>query len=173
MPNITSYPTDIADPGQYTCTPVLNGAYRFSWSYNTVLNAFIVLGIDTNYGPNKIEAFVYTTVRLDHDGKLNETSGEHLLRQIDWLDRWRSDPTLTGEAYPSLLDPTSPEIGRHALPAAPDDADDPSDFSFQYSGAHPYLYFTLLHPIGASNDHNNRDVVRQELVVAPAATPAD
>jgi hypothetical protein len=153
-PNVTSYPSDLADPARYTCIPVLNGMYRFSWSYNTVLDAFIVMGIDTKFGPQQIEAFVYTTVVLGEDGRLVQTSGEHFLREINWFDRWSSDTSLTGEAYPSLLDPTSPEISR-------------GDFSFQYSGAHPYLYYTLLHPIGASGDHNNRDVVRQQLVVTP------
>jgi hypothetical protein len=184
VPTITRYPSNITDPAQYTCTPVLNGIYRFSWSYNSGLGQFIVLGIDTKYGPNQIEAFVYTTVRLAPGGRLIETSGEHLLREINWLDRWSANPSLTGEAYPSLLDPRSPDIARrvhrpmseiamHALPPEEDnslwhrDGDGPADFSFEYSGVHPYVYFTLLHPIGPSNDHNNRDVVRQELEVGP------
>lgn len=190
VPTITHYPSDISDPTEYTCTPVLSGIYRFSWSYNSVLGQFIVLGIDTKYGANKIEAFVYTTVRLAPGGRLVETSGEHLLREINWLDRWSADPSLTGEAYPSLLDPRSPDIARRVHRPIPDiarhvllpeggdsagrrDDDGPMDFSFEYSGARPYVYFTLLHPIGPSHDHNSRDLVRQELEVGPATDPDD
>ena len=190
VPTVTRYPSDISDPAEYACTPVLNGIYRFSWSYNSVLGQFIVLGIDTKYGPNRIEAFVYTTVRLAPGGRLIETSGEHLLREINWLDRWSADPSLTGEAYPSLLDPRSPDIARrvhrpipdiarHVLPLEDDDSagrrddDGPADFSFEYSGARPYVYFTLLHPIGPSHDHNNRDLVRQKLEVGPATDQDD
>jgi hypothetical protein len=190
VPAVTRYPSTITDPAEYTCTPVLNGIYRFSWSYNSVLGQFIVLGIDTNYGANKIEAFVYTTVRLGPGGRLIETSGEHLLREINWLDRWSADPSLTGEAYPSLLDPRSPDIAREVrrtmpyiarrmVPREDDDSagrgdvDGPADFSFEYSGAHPYVYFTLLHPIGPSRDHNNRDLVRQELEVTAPTDPDD
>jgi hypothetical protein len=35
------------------------------------------------------------------------------------------------------------------------------------------VYFTLLHPIGPTHDHNNRDLVRQELEVSPATDPDD
>jgi hypothetical protein len=190
VPTIARYPSNITDPAQYTCMPVLNGIYRFSWSYNSVLGQFIVLGIDTKYGANKIEAFVYTTVRLAPGGRLIETSGEHLLREINWLDRWSADPSLSGEAYPSLLDPQSPDIAREVHRTMPDiawrmappqgddsagrrEVDGPADFSFEYSGAHPYVYFTLLHPIGPTHDHNNRDLVRQELEVSPATDPDD
>ncbi|HET6239010.1 MAG TPA: hypothetical protein VFE41_29260 [Acetobacteraceae bacterium] len=190
VPTVTRYPSNITDPVQYTCTPVLNGIYRFSWSYNSVLRQFIVLGIDTQYGPNKIEAFVYTTARLAPGGRLIETSAEHLLREINWLDRWSADPSVTGQAYPSLLDPRSRDIARrlhrpmadsagHVLPLEDDepagrgDDDGLADFSFEYSGSHPYVYFTLLHPIGPTHDHTNRDLVRQKLQVGPATDPDD
>ena len=75
VPTVTRYPSNITDPAQYTCMPVLNGIYRFSWSYNSVLRQFIVLGIDTHYGPNKIEALVYTTVRLAPGGRLIQKTG--------------------------------------------------------------------------------------------------
>jgi hypothetical protein len=179
VPTVQNYPSESTDSQRYTCLPVLNAAYRFSWSYNTVLHAFVVLGIDTKYGPNQIEAFVYTTVRLDQDGRPFETSGEHLLREINWIDRWSADRTLEGEAYPSLLDPMSPEIASATPPqefSPPDDSDvfdDSADFNFQFSGSHPYLYFTLFHPIRSSGDHNNRDLVRQELIVSPATDPSN
>jgi len=71
---------------------------------------------------------------------------------------------VTGEAYPSLLDPASPEIV-----ACPIANGTPCDLNFQYSGAHPYLYFTLLHPWQNAPHRTNRDVVRQALTVRPVA----
>jgi hypothetical protein len=72
-----------------------------------------------------------------------------------------------------------PDIAWRMAPPQGDDSagrrevDGPADFSFEYSGAHPYVYFTLLHPIGPTHDHNNRDLVRQELEVSPATDPDD
>jgi len=60
VPVVARYPADIADPQRFTCRPVLNGMYRFSWSYSTVLRDFIVLGVDTQFGGTATEAFVYT-----------------------------------------------------------------------------------------------------------------
>jgi hypothetical protein len=164
VPVVARYPADLADPARFTCTPVLNGMYRFSWSYNTVLHDFIVLGVDTHFGGAATEAFVYTTVHLDPDGHPTQTSGEQFLRTIDWIDRWSADPTVTGAAYPSLLDPNSPGIVADHVPNHT-----PGDLNFQYSGAHPYLYFTLLHPWENSPHHTDRDVVRQALIVRPAS----
>jgi hypothetical protein len=168
VPVIGAYPANLVDPARYTCTPALSRIYRFSWSYNTVLRQFIVLGLDTNFGGNGTEAFVYTTGRFDERGQFYQTGGEHFLRAINWIDRWSASTTLEGEAYPSLLDPTSPDIEAEAIPNRT-----PGDLNFQYSGAHPYLYFTLLHPIGSPPNHTNRDVVRQPLIVTPqaASTP--
>jgi len=160
VPVVAQYPAGLADPGHFTCTPVLNGMYRFSWSYNTVLRNFIVLGVDTDFGGTATEAFVYTILHLDPDGHPAQVSGERFLRAIAWFDRWSADPTVTGEAYPSLLDPTSPEIVAYGAPNRT-----PGDLNFQYSGAHPYLYFTLLHPWENAPHRTDRDVVRQALTV--------
>ena len=159
---VTRYPSDLPDPANDTCTPVVNGMYRFSWSYNTVLRQFILLGVDTNFRGKGTEAFVYTTAKLDHDGRFIQTSGEHLLREITWIDRWPANPTAFAQAYPSLLDPTSPDIHADEIPNRT-----PGDRNFQYSGANPYLYFTLFHPYGESKHHTDRDVVRQRLTVTP------
>jgi hypothetical protein len=160
VPSVGRYPANLPDPQRFTCTPILNGMYRFSWSYNTVLRQFIVLGIDTNVGGTGAEAIVYTTGKFDAAGRFIQTSGEQVLRTIDWIDRWSADPAVTGEAYPSLLDPTSPLIVADEAPNRT-----PGDLNFQYSGAHPYLYVTRLNPWQNSPHHTDRDVVRQPLLV--------
>ena len=58
------------------------------------------------------------------------------------------------------LDPSSPEIVAYGAPNRT-----PGDLNFQYSGAHPYLYFTLLHPWENAPHRTDRDVVRQALTV--------
>jgi hypothetical protein len=160
---VPDYPSGV-EP-RYACTPVVSGMYRFSWSFNVVLGQFILIGIDQKFGQSdrKPQAIVYTTARLNPDGEFIQTSGEHMLREINWLDRWRVNPSITAEAYPSLLDPASPEIGRRLSSSSPSLAGTP-DLNFQYSGAHPYLYFVMLYP-RSLGDGTRRDIVRQRLTV--------
>lgn len=153
IPTIRFYPNN-EQPKKYLCTPILPSMYHYSWTYNVVLECFIVLGINVNYRKENgeiIEAVVYTLALLDMDTGIltpykSETFVEYFLREIHWFDQWKSKGNIIGQAYPSILDPTSP------------------DRNFQYSGKNPYLYFTKLHPF-EKNHGRNRDVVREKLCV--------
>jgi hypothetical protein len=138
---------------------------------------FILIGIDSNQDfvnspcpaanpsvGDSPEAIVYTTVTADlAKGKFTVETPETCLMRINWFDRWGpNDPKSenTGEAYPSLLDPTSPTL----QPSGG------ADLNFQYSGSQPFLYAVRLNPY---NDKTNpycfdRDIVRWELSVSPA-----
>src|SRR5262249_14393395 len=61
------------------------------------------------------------------------------------------------QAYPSLLDPTSPQLL-------------PGDLNFQITGNQPYLYFTQMNPAGPGTDNPqglDRDLVRMAVQVFP------
>jgi hypothetical protein len=160
----TSYPATDPLP---LCTPVLSSAFRFSWSFNTVLNQLIIIGQDLlqnvtgvegcPYAPNVSsstadQAFVYTTATLDMAGKLTVTPGENCLLQIASSNNWHENDLPAGQAYPSLLDPTSPQLVR-------------GDRNFQYSGVQPYLYFTQFNQKTNQNGGYDRDVLRLPLLV--------
>ena len=66
---------------------------------------------------------------------------------------------ILGQAYPSLLDPTSPQISNNFGPGPV-----PGDRNFQYSGSQPYIYYTLLFPF-SQNYGQDRSVVREALSV--------
>ena len=179
----TSYPATDSMP---LCQPVLAAPFRFSWSYNTVLNQLSVIGREqlivigqdllTTMQQNGVSvagcpyapgvsatadaAFVYMTVTLDEaTGQLFKAAPETCLLQINSIANWQANQPLTGQAYPSLLDPASPQLAH-------------GDRNFQFSGAQPYLYFTQLNPVGTGNPHGyDRDLVRLPLSVtgAPAA----
>lgn len=152
------------------CKPVLDAPFRFSWSFNTILNQLIIIGQDTfagiqqrgvsragcPYAPNATattvdSAFVYTTATLVA-GQLSAVTPETCLLQINSIGNWQANPSLTGQAYPSLLDPTSPEIA-------------PGDRNFMHSGQQPYLYFTQLNPRTGNSQGYDRDLVRLPLTV--------
>jgi len=163
-----SYPTSPTT----LCQPVLDGAFRFSWSFNTVLNQYVIIGQDLlanvstvgcPYAPGALpqtadEAFVYMTATLDEEtGRLSTMTKETCLLQINSFANWQTmtNQPLSGQAYPSLLDPTSPQLR-------------PGDRNFQYSGAQPYLYFTQLNPLGMGNYHgSDRGILRMPLAVSP------
>jgi hypothetical protein len=175
VPVAGSYPVGGQMP---LCWPVLGQPFRFSWSFNVVLNQFVIIGQDTlaalkqkgisttdcplapNVSPTSgtpDSAFVYMTATLDDRGRLTPRRAETCLLQINSITNWQSSrqssTPITGQAYPSLLDPTSPQIA-------------PGDFNFQRSGARPWLYFTQLNPYGAQNRNGyDRDVVRLPLAV--------
>ena len=127
------------------CYEILPVAYRFSWSYNVILNKFIIIGVDTNYlqsDGSRIEAFVYTLANLNPiTGILTpatntgNTYTEYLIRQITWLDQWTTIGSVLGQSYPSLLDPTSQQISNNYGPYLVVD-----DHSFQYSGSLPLSF---------------------------------
>jgi hypothetical protein len=172
VPVPTSYPVTPTT----LCQPMLDAPFRFSWSFNTVLNQYVIIGQDTlttmakknvstdgcPYAPGALpqtadEAFVYMTAALDGEtGQLSMVMPETCLLQINSVAAWQNmnNQILSGQAYPSLLDPTSPQLRR-------------GDRNFQYSGAQPYLYFTQLNPLGMGNYHgNDRGILRVPLAVS-------
>jgi hypothetical protein len=168
-----SYPTVPRPP---PCAKVLPGAFRFSWSYNPMLQQFILLGLisgpvnqptcpaaDPTVGQSDT-AFVYMTATADlPNGRFTIVTPQTCLLRINWLDHWgRSWPDKIGSAYPSLLDPTSPTLHGGAF----------IDLNFQYSGAQPYLYYTKLNAYAAAGVLNDRDVVRWKLSVSRAGAAA-
>jgi hypothetical protein len=173
-----SYPTA---PQPLPCAPIqaLSSRFRFSWSYNVSLSPpqFILIGLETSnshvvtpscpaanssVAADSQEAFVYTTVTADlANGEFTVVMPETCLLRINWFDQsGPNDPTNTGEAYPSLLDPASPTLQPRGG----------VDLNFQYSGSQPYLYAVRLNPYNKKTNPNyyDRDVVRWQLSVSPA-----
>ena len=169
VPLVPSYPSSLMDPEKYICHSILPDFYRFSWSYNVVLNKFIIIGIDTNYpqaNGTKVEAFVYTLANLDPStGILSSATNtgnqykEYFLREITWLDQWMTIGTAVGQSYPSVLDPTSQPISNKYGPRLVT-----GDRNFQYTASSPYIYYTSLFPFN-ENEGRDRNVVRQALSV--------
>ena len=154
-------------PGKATqpCKPVFGSQFRFSWSFNTILNQFILLGLDSvgnvNTGDCPLAegtgtpdtAIVYMTVTMDGGGLLVPATQETCLLQVNGIAAWQQQQGMTGAAYPSLLDPQSPELVS-------------IDLNFQFSGATPFLYYTRLNPKGPGNlEGEDRDLVRVPLSV--------
>ena len=172
IPLVPTYPDNLDNPTSYICSPVpgLSYNFSFSWSYNVALNKFILIGINPNY--NNIAnnyAFVYTLANLDPDtGSLTSATGssifnEYLLGYIKGIQQWSISESITGQFYPSLLDPNSPSIS-NALAGG---LISPGDRNFQYSGNESmYLYYTELYPISESNPYRfNRDIYRQRVLI--------
>jgi hypothetical protein len=102
----TSYPTA---PDPPPCAKVLPGAFRFSWSYNPMLQQFILLGLisdpadqptcppaDPTVGQSDT-AFVYMTATADlPNGQFTIVTPQTCLLRINWLDRW-------GKSWPHRL----------------------------------------------------------------------
>ena len=167
IPLVQSYPTDATDPNLYLCSPVpgLPAYYHFSWSYNVVLHKFIIMGL-TAENPNN-EAFVYTLGQLNPvTGALTSATNSgvefqtYTIQPIVSAQAWQQGG-VTAQFYPSILDPTSPNLTDSTTPNV-----ELGDRNFQYSGAQPYIYYTRFNPINADNPHGeNRDVVREPLRV--------
>jgi hypothetical protein len=173
----TAYPSGPTPPA---CSPILptsqSSPFRFSWNYNVSLSPpqFVLIGIASDQGfahsscpaadpsvGDSPEAFVYMTVTADlANGKFTMVTPQTCLLRINWFDRWgTSYPKNTGEAYPSLLDPSSPTL----QPGGG------IDLNFQYSGSQPYLYSVRLNRYDSRTNPNlyDRDVVRWRLSVSP------
>jgi hypothetical protein len=183
----TSYPATSHSTSPPLCKPVLPAFFRFSWSFNRFAggSGLLVMGQDTlanlknknvstqgcPYAPGASAAtadaaFVYIVAsELPVDppfakppsGSLPENT-ELCLLQINSMN---ASTSLTRQAYPSLLDPTSPLLL-------------PGDLNFQTTGHLPYLYFTQMNPVGPGNQRGwNRDLMRIAVHVFPnRAKPA-
>ena len=93
------------------CAKVLPGAFRFSWSYNPMLQQFILLGLvsnpanqpscpaaDPTVGQSDT-AFVYMTATADlPNGRFTIVTPQTCLLRINWFDHWgRSWPDRIGK----------------------------------------------------------------------------
>ncbi len=178
----TDYPATSHSTSPPLCKPVLPAIFRFSWSFNRSAggSGLVVMGQDTlaNLKNKNVStrgcpyargasastadaAFVYIVAsQLPVDppftklpfGFLPENT-ELCLLQINSMN---ASSSLTRHAYPSLLDPTSPQLL-------------PGDLNFQTTGHLPYLYFTQMNPVGPGNPKGwNRDLVRIAAQVLPS-----
>jgi hypothetical protein len=175
----TVYPVTSRSTSPPLCKPVLPAFFRFSWSFNR-FGGLVVMGQDTlanlknknvsthgcAYAPGASAstadaAFVYTVAtRLPVEPPFfklplgfPQENTELCLLQINSMN---ADSMLTRQAYPSLLDPTSPLIL-------------PGDLNFQTTGIRPYLYFTQMNPMGPDNRQGwNRDLMRIAVQVSLA-----
>jgi len=159
------YPTT----DQPLCKSVLASPFRFSLSFSKALGQYIAIGQDAvaNIAPGrKVDcplapdappgadtAFVYMTLPPGwlQNPQMAATTPETCLLLVNPIQAGTSGYR---QAYPSLLDPTSPQLT-------------PGDVNFMYSGASPYLYFTQIYPIGTANQKGyQRDLMRIQLSVA-------
>jgi hypothetical protein len=156
------------------CKPVLPAFFRFSWSFNRFAggSGLVVMGQDTltNLTSKNVstdvcpyaqgasastadEAFVYVVAsQLPVDPPFTRRPSGFLQENIELcllqINSMNASSSLTRQAYPSLLDPTSPQLL-------------PGDLNFQTTGHLPYLYFTRMNPVGADNPRGwNRDLMR-------------
>jgi hypothetical protein len=173
----TAYPTTSRATSPPLCKPVLPAVLRFSWSFNRFAggNGIVVMGQDTltnlrsknvstegcAYAPGASdgtadEAFVYIVANelpvpppfFELPFGFLKANTELCLLQINSMT---ASSTMTRQAYPSLLDPTSPLLL-------------PGDLNFQATGFRPYLYFTQMNPVGPGNLQGwNRDLVRMQV----------
>lgn len=139
--NATIYRNKNLNVNQHLCTPVF-GPPPSSWTYNTVLNQYIaVVGMKVNGS----SAFGYIT----SPDMLNWSVPKPLMKTtLDQFHASKRGSGIAGQTYPSLLDPTS--VG----------------LNFEYSGAHPYLYFTRFNPKEKGGTWHNRDLIRVPIEVS-------
>jgi len=141
--NATVYRQKDLDPTQHICKPVF-GQPPSSWTYNTVLKEYVAIVGTKDSGD---QSFAYVTSK----GKdMTHWSKPKTLMQTTFAQfhASRKGSGVSGQTYPSLLDPTSPGM------------------NFEYSGAHPYLYFTRFNPKVKHGDWHNRDLIRVPLEVS-------
>jgi hypothetical protein len=170
----TGYPTTSNSTSPPLCKPVLPAFFRFSWSFNRFAggSGLVIMGLDTlanlnnkhistqgcAYAPGASastadEAFVYIVAsQLPVDPPFSEPPSGFLQENTELcllqINSMNVSSSLTRHAYPSLLDPTSPQLL-------------PGDLNFQTTGDRPYLYFTQMNPVGPDNPYGrNRDLVR-------------
>lgn len=169
IPLVASYPDNLTNQSQYWCSsiPELPAYFHYSWTYNTALNQFILVGIDLNYNNSGNGAFVYTLASLDPDtGVLSPANNSNtyqigFLRNVNSIDSWQTNESIDAQYYPSILDPASPNLSVTTTALSIESG----DLNFQYSNKTPYLYYTYFYPhIPDNANGNRRDVVRQKIL---------
>lgn len=171
VPLVPAYPSSLTPPEQqqYLCSTVLPPDYRFSWSYNTILHKFVIIGIDPIYkaptDPSQPGmSLVYTLASIDPSTnalvpELNPVTKlpvEYFLEKITFMAPGSAN--TPGLGYPSLLDPMSPHLA-FTDPSIPNPP--ALDRNYQYSAAKPFLYYTQFN----AGNNLDRDIVRVPLQV--------
>lgn len=147
--NANPYRNPNLHAAEHVCTPVSQHLPATSWTYNTILHEYISVGhmsLNDNVTGERGEAFGYST-----SPDMIHWSRPTVIQKVNWLIGYVQSAIgsgVEGQEYPSLLDPTS--AGRN----------------FEFSGAHPYLYFTHVPPKTGMGDFQNRDLYREPLSIS-------
>lgn len=138
--NVTVYREKDINPAQYVCKPVFS-APPSSWSYNTVLHQYLA----TVGMPGDVFGFITSKdmIHWSEPKQLMQTTFQEFHAS-------RRGSGVSGQTYPSIIDPESPGM------------------NFEYTGAHPYLYFTRFNPKQKGETWHNRDLIRVPLQVSCA-----
>jgi len=145
---VNPYEQPINNSKPYTCAKIAPGMYRFSLTYNTVFHAYMALGIAPHWRLSNGQTSQAIVFALSED--LIHWSRPYLIKAIQWMDSWKASTVanpVTGVAYPTLLDPTSPGM------------------NFEITGQNPYLYYTRFAPKSRQFGGAHRDLVREPLLV--------
>lgn len=147
--NTNSY-FNAMDESQHLCQPIFKKLNCVSWTYNTIAKQYMALCISfksnavmgmQNDGPAFAYTFSKDMIHWTEPRWLKKT-----YRNLYALSA--SGSGMKKYEYPSVLDPSSK--GRN----------------FEYSGAHPYLYYTRFNPKQYGTPWQNRDVLRVPLEVS-------
>ncbi len=148
MMNVSLYKDSKLNPEQHVCQTIIPKIGCTSWTFNTTLKQYIaVCNLPSNEKRNEA-AFAYI---LSHD--MLHWSEPVVLKNVHSLKEYRESSKGSGvnaEAYPSLLDPAS------------------RDRNFEYSGSHPYLYYTAMPAKAFGVPWQNRDLKRVALSISCA-----
>lgn len=142
--SIDPYYSNNFQPKDHICdiTPSLSTACRFSWTYNTILEQYLAVGLLENQSfpdGSYSDAVVYCASK-----DMKEWNDPVPFLKINSTEQSDDNPR---EFYPSLLDPTSNGV------------------NFEYSNDHPYLYLTRFDPYTKQYNQAQRDIVRIPLKV--------
>lgn len=146
--NVNLYRDPEIDPEKHICKPIIKDFTTASWRYNTVLNQYLAIGhmqIKKENGEPG-EAFGYSV-----SDDMIHWSKPVPLKEVNWLMGYRDSKPgsgVVGQAYPSLLDPESEGL------------------NYEFSGEHPYLYYTRMPPKMSGVSWHRRDLVRVPLEVS-------
>lgn len=164
------YLNPIQDLDQAVCSPVLPSFFRFGWSFNTVINQYIAIGLDTEY-PTADGKTVSTVVYAISQGSLMQwdtgpnqhgycvvdQNGQCI--QMNWM-KPSDNPAVYSMGYPTMLDSLSPSLSSNYGYSS-----DNLDRNFQFTGATPYLYYVSYFPPDQTFGGHHRDLMRLPLVV--------
>ena len=143
-----NYTESDIDPSDHVCAilPSLSNDIRFSWTYNTVIEGYIGVGLadKVKFPDNTISDAVMYSVSKDMFEWTEPVPFLKINASADTPDN------TTHEMYPSLIDETS------------------AGFNYEYTGQFPYLYLTMDYPETQQYGDRRRDIVRIKLNITKA-----